>query len=55
MCLRFFVTLVITLVDSQHVIQIETNRANLKHLMETVLFLAKRGIAFRGHTENDES
>ena len=40
------------LVNSQHDKEVVENRKYLKHVMEIIHFLAKQGLAFRGHNEN---
>ncbi|CAF1660887.1 unnamed protein product [Adineta ricciae] len=41
--------------DKQHEKQNLENRMYLKEIIRSILFLAKQGLAFRGHRENDQS
>ena len=42
-------------VNKQYVQQCSENRCYLKEIIRTILFLARQGLAFRGHREDDES
>ena len=41
--------------DSQHAKKVKENRGFLAIIIETIIFLAKQGLAFRGHDESPES
>ncbi|CAF1147030.1 unnamed protein product, partial [Brachionus calyciflorus] len=43
------------LINDQHKAEIEFNRVNLSKIIKIVIFLAKQGIPFRGHSESLES
>ena len=42
------------LIDSQYAIEVKANRSYLTHIIRIIHFLAKQGLAFRGHDENKE-
>ena len=44
-----------TLINSAHAKQVEFNRRNFKRIIESVVYLAKQGLAFRGHDESESS
>jgi len=46
---------VVTQLSSVHKKQIEINRKYMSSLIDVVLYLAKQGIAFKGHNENLDS
>ncbi|XP_060881711.1 zinc finger MYM-type protein 1-like [Metopolophium dirhodum] len=46
---------VVTQLSSAHKKQVEINRKYMSSLIDVVLYLAKQGIAFRGHNENLDS
>ena len=46
---------VLSLINLQHKKTVEENRQYLKAIIDTIIFLGKQGISFRGHRENDES
>ena len=48
-------TSVLKQINSQHIQQVAENRAYAKSIFETVAFLAKQGLAFRGDAENREN
>ncbi|CAF1067218.1 unnamed protein product [Brachionus calyciflorus] len=43
------------LINDQHKAEIEFNRINLSKIIKIIIFLAKQGIPFRGHSESLES
>jgi hypothetical protein len=46
---------VLKLIDNEHKKQALENRNYLKEIIRSIIFLAKQGLPFRGHRENDES
>ncbi|CAF2979332.1 unnamed protein product [Rotaria sp. Silwood2] len=42
-------------INKQHEKQTSDNRLYLKEIIRTIIFLARQGLAFRGHRENDAS
>jgi hypothetical protein len=46
---------VVTQLFSFHKKQVEINRKYMSSLIDVVLYLAKQGVAFRGHNENLDS
>lgn len=43
---------VAALVNSQHSNEVMANRKYLKHIIEIIHFLARPGLAYRGHSED---
>lgn len=46
---------VVSQLSTAHQEQIKKNRLYIKYLIEFTLYLAKQGIAFRGHNEDENS
>ncbi|CAF1033274.1 unnamed protein product [Rotaria sordida] len=46
---------VLKLIDNEHKKQTLENRNYLKEIIRSIIFLAKQGLPFRGHREDDES